>query len=89
MTRYVLEGTWSGYTSSQSRVVHREIIKDKKRVARLLKLRVIVYTDNTSLYLHLRPAEPRERIREIRSYDSLIRQAEQLDKSRVTVLELP
>jgi hypothetical protein len=86
--RHVLEGTWTGYVASQCRVVHREVVS-AKRAERLSGLRRIIYTDGTSLLLAIRPAEPRERITEIRSYDALIRQAEATGKSSVSVAELP
>lgn len=87
-TRYVLEGEWTGYTSSQQRVVHREVVTGK-RVDRLRNLRTIVYTDGTSLLLHLRPARFREQVHEMDSYGSLIRDAEKIGKSRVLVDEIP
>lgn len=86
--RYVLEGTWTGYTAAQCRVVHREVVRDAKRIERLRNLHVIVYTDGTSLILRLREAEPYERVEEKHSYDSLIRDAEKTGKSRVLVADL-
>lgn len=85
--RYVLEGTWTGYVERQRRVVHREIV-DEKRAARLRKLYAIVYTDGTSLLLDLRPALPRERVETVNSYGSLIRSAEAHGGSRVLVADL-
>lgn len=73
--RFVLEGTWSGYTSSQSRAVHREVVS-AKRAERLAKLHSIRYTDGTLLLIDVRPAKPRERVEPIRGYTSLIRDAE-------------
>ncbi len=48
---WMIEGTWSGYRSSQSRVCHREYTKDVKRVEAIKNLGSIGYTDNTWLYL--------------------------------------
>lgn len=73
--RYVLEGTWTGYTSAQSRVVHREVV-DERRAERLRNVRSIRYTDGTCLLLDLRPALPREKVESKLSYSSLIRDAE-------------
>lgn len=73
--RFVLEGEWTGYQSSQQRVVHREII-DGKRALRLEKLHLIRYTDGTALLIHVRRAKLRERIQAIHSYNELIRDAE-------------
>jgi hypothetical protein len=69
VTRHIVEGVWSGYTSAQSRVVHRTIVRDPKPFE---KLTAISYTDGTALYLSCRPALPRERVVEIHGYDSLI-----------------
>jgi hypothetical protein len=88
MTRFVIEGTWTGYTSAQQRVCHREVTTDKKLVDRLLQLHKIVYTDGTSLLIHVRPTAPRERIKEILGYSSLIRDAAKRDGNVVFVSEL-
>lgn len=74
--RYVLEGEWSGYTSAQRRVVHREVITSEKRAVRLRQVHGIRYTDGTMLTLWLREAKPRERVEEVAGYTSLIRKAE-------------
>ncbi len=87
MTRFILEGEWSGYTSSQQRVVHREII-NKKRAERLRQLHKIVYTDGTSLMISVREAEYREKIQSFNSYGSLIRKAEKRGGSVVKVADL-
>jgi hypothetical protein len=67
--RYVLEGEWSGYRSSQKRVVHRVIITDPEKYKDLSS---ILYTDGTCLKLTVRKCLPRERVKEIRSYSRLI-----------------
>jgi hypothetical protein len=87
MTRYVLEGTWTGYVSRQSRVVHREVIS-KKRADKLRHMHKIVYTDGTALILHVREAEYREQVKEIFSYRELIREAEAKGGNVVLVAEL-
>jgi hypothetical protein len=86
--RFVIEGTWTGYTSAQQRICHREVTTDKKLVDRLRQLHKIVYTDGTSLLIHVRHAEPRERIKEILGYRSLIRDASKRDGNVVLVSEL-
>lgn len=90
MTRYVLEGEWTGYRSEQRKIVHREVITSEKRADLLRQLHSIVYTDNTSLLLHLRPARHREQIHEVLGYSSLIAQAlrEKPGQSRVLVADL-
>lgn len=85
--RYVLEGTWSGYTFSQRRVVHREVIS-AKRAERLKILRGITYTDGTSLWIKIREATHREKITPKDSYGKLIREAEATGKSWVNVADL-
>ena len=87
--RWVLEGEWTGYTSSQRKVVHREVVTSAKRAEALRRLHAIVYTDNTSLILHLREAKPREQVHEVNGYGSLIREAEATGKGRVLVADLP
>jgi hypothetical protein len=71
--RYVLEGTWSGYHSGQRRVVHRTVIAEFQ--AKQIKeqgLSYIEYSDGTHPDLNIRVAVPRERVKEIHDYDSLI-----------------
>jgi hypothetical protein len=72
--RYVLEGTWRGYKSSQDAVVHREVVQGNRKsyLAWLQKTFCIRYTDGTTLELNVRPAKPRERVVEKHGYRSLI-----------------
>ncbi len=86
--RYVLEGEWTGYTNSQRRVVHREVIRSEKRASALKKLRIIDYTDGTLLIVRLRQLEPQEKVQPINGYTSLIRKAEATGFSRVRVADL-
>ena len=81
--RYVLEGEWSGYTCAQQRVVHRTVVRDPKPFE---KLTCILYTDGTALYLSVRPAAPREKVKQIHGYDSLIRRCLEQDVSSVAAL---
>lgn len=87
MTRFVLEGTWTGYTSSQSRVCHREVLTEK-RADSLRHLHRIVYTDGTSLLISIREAKPREAIKPIHQYNELIRDAERYGGSVVKVADI-
>lgn len=73
--RYIVEGTWTGYVSRQSRVVHREVITPK-RAAALKRLHKIIYTDGTALLINVRESKYREKVTEIHSYTDLIREAE-------------
>ena len=74
MGRFVIEGEWSGYRSSQQRVVHRSVHAGswKKLRAWAENTHAIRYTDGTSLCLTVRDCKPRERVREVRSYMTLI-----------------
>ena len=83
--RFVIEGIWSGYRSSQRKVVHRAVTHLPGRYEHL---RTIRYTDGTTLDLTIRPVKPRERVQEIKGYTSLINEAAALDKAYVTVAEL-
>jgi len=74
MTRYIIEGEWSGYSSSQRRIVHRTVNNSsfKKLRAWVEKAGSILYTDGTSLFLSVRDCKPRERVKEINGYGALI-----------------
>lgn len=73
MSRWIIEGEWSGYVSRQRRVVHREVVTESKAKA-AEAIGFIRYTDGTALVLSVRAAKPRERVEQIRSYSSLIDQ---------------
>lgn len=87
MTRFVLEGTWTGYVSRQSRVVHREVLT-AKRAESLKGLHKIVYTDGTALLIGIREAGHREKIVTVNSYGELIRDAERHGGSVVKVTDI-
>lgn len=74
MKRHVIEGTWTGYTSSQEHVVHRVVTTRPKFVEWVRDTYGITYTDGTKLLLTVRPCKPREHVKEIHAYDSLIDQ---------------
>lgn len=67
--RFILEGEWSGYRSEQRRVCHRTVITNKDDFNNLTS---IAFTDGTTLDLTVRPCLPRERVKQIHGYDSLI-----------------
>lgn len=76
MKRYVWEWTWGGYRSGQARVCHREVLKlSDKRVERYKNLFAVQFGDGTTMTAELRQAKPREKITEINSYYSLVRDA--------------
>lgn len=72
MKRYVIEGLWRGYTSSQDHVVHREVTTSQAKVNWVKSTFCIRYNDGTTLELSVRPCKPREKIQEKRGYTSLI-----------------
>ena len=86
--RFVIEGLWRGYRSSQDRVVHRTVhaAGEKRLRARVEKTHAIYYTDGTSLELMVRDAKPRERVAEIKGYSSLIRDCMTHDVNSVAAL---
>jgi hypothetical protein len=87
VTRYVLEGEWTGYTSRQQRVVHREIVS-AKMAEQARGLHKIVYTDGTSLLISVREAEHREKVKLAHQYNDLIRDALRHGGSVVKVADL-
>ena len=86
--RWILEGEWSGYTSAQRHVVHREVIVGSPDLrAWCEKTHAIRYSDGTVLVLSVRDAKLREKITTINAYTSLIRDC---FRARVThVNDLP
>lgn len=85
--RFVLEGEWSGYVSRQTQVSHREVI-DAKRADALAKLHKIIFTDGTFLLISVRPLEPREKVETKLQYSDLIRDAQSVGRSVVSVAEM-
>ena len=71
--RFVVEGEWSGYTSGQRRVCHREICTTFR--AQYEALKSLRFTDGTELYISVRDLKPRERIEEIKGYSSALSHA--------------
>lgn len=86
--RFIIEGLWRGYRSSQDRVVHRTVHTANERRLRAWadKTFAIYYTDGTSLELTVRDAKPRERVQEIKGYSSLIRDCMTHDVNNVADL---
>lgn len=72
--RFIIEGTWSGYTKAQAHVVHRMVYPSSRKKLRewASKTHGISYSDGTMLYLDVRDCTPRERVQEKRGYESLI-----------------
>lgn len=87
MGRFILEGEWSGYSSSQRRIVHREVVTAKV-AEKAREIGSIVYTDGTRLDLYTRAAKSRERVQEINGYGRLIREAIKHGKPFVNVRDL-
>ncbi|MFM0638046.1 hypothetical protein PQQ63_15195 [Paraburkholderia metrosideri] len=72
--RYIIEGTWAGYRSSQDRIVHRSVhtAPEKKLRAWAESNFSITYTDGTRLILSVRDCKPRERVEIRPGYMKLI-----------------
>jgi len=68
--RFVVECTWSGYRSSQSRVCHRTVERYGREAYG--KLRSIRFTDGTYMTVLVRDCTPREGVKEIHGYDRLL-----------------
>ena len=87
-TRFIIEGVWSGYRSSQRRVVHRTAHKRNMKRLRAWaeKTHGIQYTDGTMLYLTVRDCKPREKVKEIKGYVELIKECAHYEVSSVTAL---
>lgn len=83
--RFVIEGTWSGYTSAQRQVAHRMVYSGamKRLRAWAEKTYAIRYTDGTSLILSVRDCKPRERVQQIAGYRELIEDCAHYDVSSV------
>lgn len=75
ITRFIIEGEWSGYMSGQRRIVHRTVhTRSYKKLREWAeKTHAISYTDGTCLMLTVRDCKPREKVQQIHGYDSLIR----------------
>lgn len=73
-TRFVIEGEWAGYRSSQDRVVHRRVYPASHKALRAWaeKTHSIAFTDGTRLILSVRDCRPRERVDELNGYTRLI-----------------
>ncbi len=86
--RFIIEGTWTGYTSAQQRVVHRQAFPGSRKKLRAWAAKTygILYTDGTWLLLNVRDCEPRERVVEINGYGSLIADCFHYDVASVDAL---
>ena len=79
---WLLVGVWSGYNSLQTKVVHREIV-DERRVERLKNLRRIIYTDGTDLSITISEEilMDAKAFKQQLGYKNLIEEAERSGKS--------
>jgi len=85
--RFLLEGEWTGYHSAQAKIVHREVISDKKTIEWVKKNHSIRYSDGTLLILHFRQMKPHERLENPNyGYRELIRDCVRYDVNSVDVL---
>jgi len=87
--RFVIEGTWSGYSSGQSRVVHRRGYPAGRKKLRAWAERTygIQYTAGRLRLLRGRDCEPRERVEPVdRGYGDLIELCAAYDVATVAEL---
>jgi len=94
--RFVIEGEWTGYQSSQRRVCHREVLtitnpKTSKVLKALQSLYSIPFSDGTSLVISVREARYREKVAELHGYTKLIRDAmyAEIDKQEKVEVAAP
>src|ERR1039457_5955442 len=88
LARHVIEGEWSGYTSNQQHVVHREVTKSRALIEWVWQTYAITYTDGTSLFLTVRPCKLREKVKEVLGYSSLIRDCHYYNVTNVDALQV-
>lgn len=94
MSVYMIEGEWSGYTSRQRKICHREYVSDRDSLGRsIIKWCQdhfgITYTDGTMLRLMVTELENPRKKRQpvINGYTSLIRNC--IHHNVSSVAELP
>jgi len=68
--RFVVEATWSGYTSGQQHVCHRTV--ETLFRAGYEALRSHTFVDGTYMLISVRDAKPRERIERKNGYGALL-----------------
>jgi hypothetical protein len=86
--RFIIEGEWTGYQSSQQRIVHRQVYPAGfyRLRAWAEKTNAIHYTDGTSLLISVRDTKPRERVKEMRGYTELIEDCARYDVNSVQAI---
>ena len=86
-TVYEITGTWTGYTSSQQRVAHREYNTDTERAEWCKDHYQIRYTDGTGLILNVREITGKDQIQATQDgYGKLISSCVRHDVSAVADL---
>lgn len=71
--RFIVEAEWTGYTSSQQRIVHRSV--ETLFRAGYDRVKWHSFSDGTGLAVSVRDCKPREKVKEIHGYSSLLRDA--------------
>ena len=71
--RFVIECEWSGYRASQRRICHRAV--ETRHIEAYRAIHTIAFTDGTTMRVSVRQCKPREKVKEIRGYPSLLRDA--------------
>jgi hypothetical protein len=68
--RFVVEAEWCGYTSSQTRIVHRTVETTFR--AGFENIGHHTFGDGTTLFVTVRDAKPRERVHQNFGYKKLL-----------------
>ena len=85
--RWLITGTWSGYSSSQSRVCHSEVVSDEKLAKAVSNMGGIQFTDGTWLSLNVRELGYREKVAKGQnSYGKLSRECAEKNVNSVEAL---
>lgn len=85
---FCIEGTWSGYSSGQSRVCHRIYSMNEDEAKAINEIRSIRFTDGTFLGLSATLIHCKEDVHEeIHGYDELIREVLKTGKRSVEEIQ--
>ena len=88
-SRFVIEGTWTGYNDTQRKVAHRTVHSTSRKELRawVEKSKSITFTDGTKLMLAVRDCKPYERVDIIVSYKQLLEECSYYDVDDVNALQ--
>jgi len=81
--RWIIEGTWTGYTAGQRRVIHRAVTTDPDRY----KVTYVEFSDNTGLAITKRECRLRERVKEMHTYDRVLNKCIAMELSGIVTID--